>query len=45
MKRIVIIGNSAAGIAASEAIRESDKDSSVTIVSDEPFVAYSAIKY
>ena len=44
MKRIVIIGNSAAGIAASEAIRESDKESSVTIVSDEPFVAYERHK-
>lgn len=44
MKRIVIIGNSAAGIAASEAIRESDKESSITIVSDEPFVAYERHK-
>jgi nitrite reductase (NADH) large subunit len=44
MKRIVIIGNSAAGIAASEAVRETDKESSVTIVSDEPFMAYERHK-
>lgn len=44
MKKIVIIGNSAAGIAAAEAIRESDKESSVTIVSDEPFMAYERHK-
>ncbi len=44
MKRIVIIGNSAAGIAASEAIRESDKESSITIISDEPFMAYERHK-
>jgi len=44
MKKIVIIGNSAAGIAASEAIRETDKESSITIVCDEPFVAYERHK-
>ncbi|OIO35291.1 MAG: hypothetical protein AUJ74_06740 [Candidatus Omnitrophica bacterium CG1_02_44_16] len=44
MKKIVIIGNSAAGIAASEVIREMDKESSVTIISDEPFMAYERHK-
>ncbi len=40
MKRIVIIGNSAAGVAAAETIREHDKDSKVSIISNEPFLAY-----
>lgn len=40
MKKIVIIGNSAAGISAAEAIREKDKSSQVAIVSKEPFLAY-----
>lgn len=40
MKKIVIIGNSAAGISAAESIRERDKEARITIVSDEPFVAY-----
>ncbi|HAJ56967.1 MAG TPA: hypothetical protein DCL35_04275 [Candidatus Omnitrophica bacterium] len=40
MKKIVIIGNSAAGISASESIRAVDKESKLTIVSDEPFMAY-----
>ncbi len=44
MKRIVIIGNSAAGVAAAEAVRESDKESPITIVSDEPFMAYERHK-
>ena len=37
----LIIGNSAGGIGAAEAIRETDKKNSVTIVSDEPYPAYS----
>ncbi|MBU0517473.1 FAD-dependent oxidoreductase [bacterium] len=37
----VIIGNSAAGIAAAEAIRQIDRDSSLTIISDEPEHTYS----
>jgi len=37
----LIIGNSAGGIGAAEAIRETDKKGSVTIVSDEPYPAYS----
>ncbi|MFH1691354.1 MAG: FAD-dependent oxidoreductase [Candidatus Omnitrophota bacterium] len=40
MKKIVIIGNSAAGIAAAEAIRELDRDSELAIVSGEPFFLY-----
>jgi NAD(P)H-nitrite reductase large subunit len=37
----VIIGNSAGGIGAAEAIREVDKERSITIISDEPYPAYS----
>jgi NAD(P)H-nitrite reductase large subunit len=37
----LIIGNSAGGIGAAEAIREVDKSNSITIVSDEPYPAYS----
>ncbi|RJQ42196.1 MAG: NAD(P)/FAD-dependent oxidoreductase, partial [Gaiellales bacterium] len=36
----VIIGNSAAGIAAAEAIREHDREAPLTIVADEPHAAY-----
>ncbi len=39
--RYLIIGNSAGGIGAAEAIRESDKVGSLTIVSDEPYPSYS----
>jgi len=39
--RYLIIGNSAGGIGAAEAIREVDKTGAVTIVSDEPYPAYS----
>lgn len=41
MKNYLIIGNSAGGIGASEAIREVDKKGSITIVSDEPYHTYS----
>ena len=43
MKKVkyLIIGNSAGGIAAAEAIRQVDKRGTVTIVSDEPYAAYS----
>ena len=44
MKKIVIIGNSAAGIAAAEAIRDKNKESSLTIVTSEPFLAYERSK-
>jgi len=39
--RYVIVGSSAAGIAAVEAIRRSDERGSVTVVSDEPSPLYS----
>ncbi len=39
--KYLIIGNSAGGIGAAEAIREIDRSSSLTIVSDEPYPAYS----
>jgi len=37
----LIIGNSAGGIAAAEAIREVDKEGKLAIVSEEPYFAYS----
>jgi NAD(P)H-nitrite reductase large subunit len=37
----LIIGNSAGGIGAAEAIREVDKKGTLAIVSDEPYPAYS----
>ncbi len=37
----LIIGNSAGGIGAVEAIREVDKSGTITIVSDEPYPVYS----
>ena len=37
----LIIGNSAGGIAAAEAIREVDREGTITIVSEEPYLAYS----
>lgn len=39
-KQYLIIGNSAAGIAAVEAIRSRDKASGITVVSDEGYPAY-----
>ncbi len=39
--KYLIIGNSAGGIGASEAIREVDKTGSIIMVSDEPYPAYS----
>ena len=39
--KYLIIGNSAGGIGAAEAIREVDKTGPLTIVSDEPYPAYS----
>lgn len=41
MPRYVIIGNSAGGIGAAEAIREVDREGSISIISDEPFPVYS----
>lgn len=40
MKQFVIIGNSAAGIAAVEAIRQKDKDSKITVISEEDYISY-----
>jgi len=39
--RYLIVGISAGGIGAAEAIREVDKSSPATIVSDEPYLSYS----
>jgi NAD(P)H-nitrite reductase large subunit len=39
--KYLIIGNSAGGIGAAEAIREVDKVGDLTIVSDEPYAVYS----
>lgn len=39
-KNIVIIGNSAAGVAAVESIRQKDRESKITVISDEPYLAY-----
>ncbi|MCL0065048.1 FAD-dependent oxidoreductase [Dehalococcoidia bacterium] len=39
--KYLIIGNSAGGIAAAEAIREVDNAGSIIIISDEPYPAYS----
>lgn len=41
MTRYVIVGNSAGGIGAAEAIREVDRQGQVTIISDEPYATYS----
>lgn len=40
MKQFIIIGNSAAGIAAVEAIRQKDKTSKVMVISDEDYSSY-----
>lgn len=39
--KYLIIGNSAGGIGATEAIRQVDKEGTLTIISDEPYPAYS----
>jgi NAD(P)H-nitrite reductase large subunit len=39
--RYLIIGNSAGGIGAAEAIRQVDKEGALTIVSEEPYPSYS----
>ena len=41
MPKYLIIGNSAGGTGAAEAIREVDKDGAITIISDEPYPVYS----
>lgn len=40
MKQFVIIGNSAAAIAAVEAIRQRDRESKIVVISDEDYPAY-----
>jgi len=40
MKQFIIIGNSAAGISAVEAIRSKDKDSKIIVISDEEYLSY-----
>jgi NAD(P)H-nitrite reductase large subunit len=40
-KKFVIVGNSAAGIGALESIRKHDRESSVTVISDEDYPTYS----
>ncbi len=42
-KRYVIIGNSAAGLAAAQAIRLHDRPGKITILSDEPHFGYSRV--
>jgi NAD(P)H-nitrite reductase large subunit len=44
MKKVIILGNSAAGIETAEALRQADKESSIAIVTYEPFVAYQRPK-
>lgn len=39
--RYVIIGNSYAGVGAVEAIREIDREGDITMISDEPYLAYA----
>jgi NAD(P)H-nitrite reductase len=41
MKHIVIIGNSAAGIAAAEAVRKNNDAVRITIISEEGYPAYN----
>lgn len=41
MPKYVIIGNSAGGVGAVEGIRSVDREGSVAIISDEPYLAYS----
>lgn len=41
MMKYVVIGNSAAGIAAVEEIRKNDSEGKITVISDEPYKTYS----
>ncbi len=41
MNQIVIIGNSAAGIAAAQTIRKNNSAVKITMISEEPYLAYS----
>jgi len=40
MKNFIIIGNSAAGVAGIESIRKNDKQSKITVISDEDYNSY-----
>jgi NAD(P)H-nitrite reductase large subunit len=42
-KRVIIIGNSAAGLSALEAFRKRDKDSKISMIDREPVLAYSRV--
>lgn len=42
-KRVVIIGNSAAGLSALESFRMRDRDSKVVLIDQEPYPAYSRV--
>ena len=42
-KRVVIIGNSAAGLSALEAFRRKDQESRILLIDREPFAAYSRV--
>jgi NAD(P)H-nitrite reductase large subunit len=42
-KRVIIIGNSAAGLSALEAFRKRDRDSKVLMIDKEPVLAYSRV--
>ncbi len=41
MKRIIIVGNSAAGISCAEALRKKDKEIKITILSKEDYTGYN----
>ena len=43
MTRYVVLGNSAAGLTATDAIRQRDKSGQITVISKEPDVAYSRV--
>ncbi|TMF08323.1 MAG: hypothetical protein E6I38_07630 [Chloroflexi bacterium] len=43
MTRYVILGNSAAGLTAIDAIRERDRTGPITLISKEPAPAYSRV--
>src|SRR3989441_12895249 len=43
MAHYVILGNSAAGLTAVDAIRQRDKSGAITLISKEPDVAYSRV--
>ena len=42
-KRVIIIGNSAAGLSALETFRKRERDSKVLMIDKEPVLAYSRV--